>query len=240
MEVNAVTAKFNDPQSGTPLLAHIIRPGDGFGAYDAEQRVFELTNNSDRVAIDLHDLRESLNVFGGKLVGRVYLEDLKSAVKKSKSIKLSFCLPEDTLNKEATKELLEVVEDKLTPAVSDEPPKRERLFVLDDFMVHKVKARIANMSSKIHNETLIRDELERRMQDPDTLFFCGFEMLPDFVRVGDFVSTKYGDHGQVIDIDMEHEMLLVDCQGQKMEFRSDRISDLRYGGLALKDVEDME
>lgn len=96
----------------------------------------------------------------------------------------------------------------------------------------QVQAQVDALSALIRNKVKIRDELQSRMDDPEALYFCGYFMTPDFVKIGDYVDTKYGDDGQVIRIDREAEKVTIkDEDGQEIEIGSDRISSLVYGGL---------
>lgn len=96
----------------------------------------------------------------------------------------------------------------------------------------QVQGQIDGLSARIRNQVKIRDELQSRMDDPDALYFCGYFMKPDFVKVGDHVDTKYGDAGQVVRIDRETEKVTIQEEdGREVEIGSDRISSLVYGGL---------
>lgn len=111
------------------------------------------------------------------------------------------------------------------------------MFVYDDKAKAKMAKRAEAMFARITNQTRIWDELQSRMTDPDALYFCGFEMGPDFVKVGDEVFTKYGDDGEVISISRQDEQIEIKAEdGEVITIRSDRISGLSYGGLDLVEV----
>ena len=95
-----------------------------------------------------------------------------------------------------------------------------------------VNDRLANMTAHIINQTHVRNELESRTEDPHALYFHGYEMKPDFLKLGDGVFTKYGDHGEVVSIDAEsYRFTLKNENGDLVTEGVDRISSLQYGNF---------
>lgn len=110
------------------------------------------------------------------------------------------------------------------------------MFEFNEAARRNVQKQVDGLSARIRNQTKVRDELLSRMEDPEALYFCGYFMNPDFVKLGDYVETKYGDSGQVIRIDRENEKVTLESEddGREVEIGSDRISGLSYSGLNLE------
>lgn len=114
--------------------------------------------------------------------------------------------------------------------------REHRMFLYNDRAKSEMAKRVDAMFARVTNQTKVWDELHSRMTDPDALYFCGFEMAPDFVKMGDQVVTKYGDEGRVTDVFHQDEKIEIKTEnGQTVNIGSDRISSLSYGNLDLVD-----
>lgn len=96
----------------------------------------------------------------------------------------------------------------------------------------RVAERIAAMTIRINNQIRTRDAFAARSKDPQALYFCGYEMAPDFLKTGDVVFTKYGVEGVVAAIDRENEQFVLrEENGNTVREGTDRISGLSYGDV---------
>lgn len=106
------------------------------------------------------------------------------------------------------------------------------MFEYNDREKAKVAERIAAMTVRINNQIRSRNALEARSKDPEALFFCGYEMSPDFLKLGDIVFTKYGADGVVVAIDRDEERFVLRQEdGELVRESTDRIANLTYGDV---------
>lgn len=114
---------------------------------------------------------------------------------------------------------------------------KEKLFVFNEHHQSKMKERLEAMSIQISNQIKIRDELQSRMTDKEALFFRGFEMAPDFLKVGDEVGTKYGDEGRIVEVWPDSDVVtILSDSGEEQKIGTSRIAVVAYGNIELQKV----
>lgn len=72
-----LTKDFTSSDTGIPMMARIVRPGEGMGRWDANRGAFAAANEKDDLLVEFWDRRYKNSPFDAQFISRYNLDALK-------------------------------------------------------------------------------------------------------------------------------------------------------------------